>query len=132
MFDEESYWYKLIGNAVCPPLIALLCGQILCSLEHKNQCKYAGVFGCIDLIRRASPVSCFSQLLERKIELPYHSEIKLSELQKLTQLQARSNQSSQENKKKNFFSLILALGVSVGILVVGKLYYQKSLLRNTK
>lgn len=59
-------WYRMIGNAVSPPVIAAIAGSILCALQHQGQhCHCAGVGLAINIAVEATASDRREALLTR-------------------------------------------------------------------
>jgi hypothetical protein len=50
-------WYKQVGNAVSPPIVAAVAGALLCAWQHAGACSCAGVHAALRLAVEATPTT---------------------------------------------------------------------------
>jgi len=100
-FEGVSSWYKLIGNAVSPPIVALIAGSILCAVQHRGRCQLGGVHAALYLVVQATPSPATHLLHQRPLRFN-NSLITLSDLSLMTNKQCRSTacQSCRSNPKQ--------------------------------
>lgn len=64
-------WYRLIGNAVSPPLVCALAGAALCALRHPGRgCRAPGTGAALALALRSGCASTLPALLAREVGGP--------------------------------------------------------------
>ncbi|CAK0832982.1 unnamed protein product [Prorocentrum cordatum] len=69
--DGPYSWYRLIGNAVSPPIVCALAGALLCALRHQGQqCTMPGTACAVRLALGSGTEEARSRLLELDVEGP--------------------------------------------------------------
>lgn len=69
--DGPYSWYRLIGNAVSPPVVCALAGALLCALRHQGQrCNMPGTARAVRLALDSGCEEARSRLLELQVEGP--------------------------------------------------------------
>jgi len=69
--DGPRAWYRLIGNAVSPPVVCALGGALVCAWRHPDRgCWLPGTLPACRLAIASGPVGIAERLLERRFSLP--------------------------------------------------------------
>jgi len=63
--DGPRAWYRLIGNAVSPPIVCALAASLLCALRHAGarRCRLPGTRAALQLALQAGPPEAVDRLL---------------------------------------------------------------------